>query len=235
MSLYSRLIDLRPLPGPQEYREAHEMTDESFGKGGSWEDVTSQFPVLNRDKELKAQFVAAAKYGLLLNENELNDRTYSEDVPHYLVGRAFAQGFFQQITPSQLVYSSKYSLANGLSILNAHYAAQDFEKLKDKYAEEATKERIKTFNSQYVYALGTQGLSKIGEGASDYIERWADDAYPADVRLSRAFCLGHGAMIMCAMKYQAGLNEYLIGVASQSVNLDDEAMSIFSNDTTEES
>lgn len=234
MSLYSRLTDLRPLPHAEQYLSAHKMTDQSFGKGGSWENVTSQYPVLNRDKELKAQFVAVAKYGLLLSEEDLRDRPYSEDAPRFLIGRAFAQGFFQQVAPSQLVYSDKYSLAKGLGILNKHYAAQDFDKLLDPDDELSARQRLKTFSGQYVYALGAQGLSKIGEGSTDYIEKWADEAYPADVRLSRAFCLGHGAMLMCGMKYQAGLNEYLIGVASQSVDLDDEVVSILSRDKTED-
>lgn len=227
MSYYSQLPSLRPLPDPELYGQAHEMCEELFGKGGSWENVTSQVPLLNRDEALKSQYLTVAQYGRFLREDEIDDRSYSEQVPRFLIGKAFAQGFFQQIIPSQLVYSSKYSLTNGISVLQAQHTGQNFEGKQDMSDPLTARENVKIHNSQYIYALGAHGLSKVGDVATDYIEKWAADAYPADDRLSRAFSLGHGAMIICAQNYQTGLNDYLLNLARQNVNLDDEVVAIF--------
>ncbi|MGV9001736.1 MAG: hypothetical protein ACOH18_02155 [Candidatus Saccharimonadaceae bacterium] len=235
MSFYSQLPSLRPLPDPELYAQAHEMTDDLFGKGGSWENVTSQVPLLNRDEVLKSQYLTVAQYGRFLREEELNDQTYVERVPRFLIGKAFAQGFFQQIIPSQLVYSNKYSLANGINVLQVQYAGENFEASQDMADALAKKERIKVLRSHYIYALGAHGLSKVGDVATDYVEKWANDAYPADDRLSRAFSLGHGAMIICAQNFQIGLNDYLLNIARQNVNLDDEAVAIFNAENNEDS
>jgi len=234
MSLYSELRDLKPLPNQEEYTQSHTLAEAFFVEENAWGDVAHQFARVAHDPELKQNLLTVSQYGFLLQEDMLTNTPQAEPAPKFLVGRAFAQGFTQQLMPTQLVYKSDYSLENAINVLGGQYASQNFQKLQDPSDPEGTRERLDRFNSEYVYALGEYGIAQAGEGAEAYIDKWANEAYYADARLAKAFRIGHGAMVICAMNYQLGINDKLIRYASNKVNLDQEVLSILSPSTSED-
>jgi len=228
MSLYSQFEDLRPLPSRELYDQAHTLTEKSFGKDGAWGDVVSQNAALGRVKETRDEFLVTAQYSYLLGNKDLEEIDYEEWAPTALVGRAFAQGFLQQLAPSQLLYSSEYSLRNGLTTLHTSYSSQNFEK---KYEDSRDQLHV---GGKYILALGQYGLSRLGVKSQAYIDAWAKETYPLSDLLRQAFSLGHGVMVICGMYHQNGMNERLLQIAHEEVDLDQEAIRIFSPGTSEE-
>lgn len=235
-SMYSRMKQLRALPSHAEYAAAHVTTEELLADAGKtvWDDTSERFARVRLDAALAEKFQTLMGYGSLLQEDILTDTPRSDRPSSSLVGRAFALGFMQQLPTTGLVYANDFSLVDAINAMNVQYNGQNLERFYDPDDSYGTRQALKQFNSQYIYALGEWGVASAGKATETHIDTWSREVYYADDRLAKAFRLGNGALIVCAMKYQQALNERLITFASQHVNLDEEARAVFSPNTSEE-
>ncbi len=230
MSSRSLLSELQPLPKPVEYLGAFEITEESFGEGGSWENIATQMETIRGSGELYRQFTRVALMGQrLLPEDLVRDYptpTDESDINRHLVGTAYAQGFYQQLIPSQLIYGDIFNFDNAIKILQGNYDRQDFTAME---SDDVRAQYI----SGYTKHFAEQGLAKAGEEATAYIHRWAESTHIVDKRLQQAFVLGHGAMMTSGLHFQEVRNDFLIRHWLRRVNLDDEIELFLSNDEGE--
>lgn len=225
MSSYVELFQLRPLPNSTDLEDAHMIIDEGYGSGGAWPAVMEQALSVHTDRSLWQQYHSLAAVGLMYRDDaHVSGVVLDEPTPPVQAAQAFVRGFMQQIEPVQLAYSRGMSSERMLSFIIQHYDSQGFEKLKDRDEREAVE-------AEYVQALGQYGLELLGDGATNYVEKWAAQVYPNNTRLARIFSLGHGAMAFSASNLQRGINERVI--ESSRIDLDTEAQKIIFNDTGE--
>ena len=227
---------IRPLPTEKEYGEAHKMTDYYLGVTNktAWDDVTERFMEIRKDPDTAVKFRGVMQYGSLLKEDILSESSYPVEVPKTLAGRAFALGFIHQLDITQLVYANEMTFVDALNAMNTQYSAQNFERMYDPDESRESAERIKEFNSQYIYGMGEWGIASVGKEAEAIIDGWSHEVYYHDARLARAFRLGHGALVVCAAKYQRAINEDYINHEIIEGDLDKKAQSLFDSNTSEE-
>lgn len=217
MSPNSRLSELQHLPTTTEYLGAFDIVEDSFGPAGAWGDVAARRFAVQNDQELSHQYNQAIFMGRRILTSDLTkDDLQDDDIDSRLVAEAYAQGFYQQLEPSQLLYSDEFTFDKAVRLLQV-----SFEGKVSGSGEDST-DQHKGHAGEFVRKFAEMGLSRAGQEAIDFLDRWASEVYMLESRLHRAFVLGHGAMITSALYFQETKNDYIIRKWLEHVDLDQE-------------
>jgi hypothetical protein len=228
MPYFAELPGIEPIATPESYAIAHELMEESYGKGGAWGDVAAIYDMRRSNPGAQKAFLKAASYGSLLSLQRLEVPGMPQPEIHQRnVGRAFAQGFFQQLDAQQLFYSDRFAMGQALEVMNAVVEDRNFDGI-------ASPEDQSQAESEFMFAYSERGFQQMGRPAQQYVYDWAVETQMVDQRLQRAYTLGHGAMAYCGTVYQASANRHLLDTNNLEDRLGEEASAFLANGTSEE-
>jgi len=226
MKADSHLPEIRTLPTEKDYALSHSIVDDSFGKNGAWGNIAeTQYDERRNNEAFRPHFINVLDLATVLLKNDTIESSLTGmrlASRRRSLGKAFTQGFFQQLEPSRLHYTSTYTYANAAAKLHYAYNKQTFEKRYELDSDELYEQR-----SKYLHALGEYGLDTIGPEACMYIDQWASQVYGFDSQLEHAFKIGHGAMAICARTYQEAYNLNVSKMPISRNELDSEIAKIF--------
>lgn len=217
MSTSPTLSEIQPLPNAHEYARAFQITEESYGLGGTRQYIANAMVEIRNNQTLREQFSQVVSIGRgLLAEDVLegDDPIERLDMPERRrISVAYALGYYQQLDPSQLLYGPGFILNSATNLFHGNYKHQNFTSISNP-------EVRARHASRYTRRFAEQGLSRAGL-ARVYLDRWAESVYAGDRRLQRAFTLGHGAMMTCALHFQEVKNDMFIRAWLDRIDLDD--------------
>lgn len=233
MPYYAELPGIEPLATPESYTIAHELMEESYGKGGVWGDVADIYDMRRNEGEANRAFLKAARYGSLLplDRLEVSDAPRSK-IPQHNVGRAFAQGFFQQLDAQQLFYSDRFAMGQALGVMEAIVIEAAVE--NRNFDNISSPEDRSHAEGSFMFACSERGFQQMGVTAQQRVYEWAVETQMVDQRLQRAYTLGHGAMAYCGFVYQASTNKHLLDTNNLEDRLGEEVSAFLTDGTSEE-